>query len=323
MSGGQLAASGLNGGFCTACGPAGHPDPSWCAGYGKEWDPVGESDCGTCKLSGTVVGGKTITCRHVRYLGAMEKCCLGTPLDPQTTCDPSFTMDSPKCLGVLGYYCSKVLNPLTDLSCLKWADKNPSAYETATAAYCAANLSSPACKTWCKNKSVRGNGVCDGLSVAWCKSHPTDPYCACISSPLQDPKIGINPKCNDAACLRGGYMLQNMFATACPDITNCTMQNILSNSGVELSNFTFDQRCGNQTNASTPAVSGGGAGPTTTTLTSDGTAQADPGVLARFAASMRQHVMMMFVFLILVAVCLAVFVDKEFLGNKYFSQIFK
>lgn len=47
----------------------------------------------------------------------------------------------------------------------------------------------------------------------------------------------------------GGYLTQNMRITPCPDVTNCTMQAKILNSGIQVANMTFDQRCGDAADA--------------------------------------------------------------------------
>jgi hypothetical protein len=42
----------------------------------------------------------------------------------------------------------------------------------------------------------------------------------------------------------GGYLTQNMRITPCPDVTNCTIQAKILNSGIQVANMTLDQRCG-------------------------------------------------------------------------------
>lgn len=124
-----------------------------------------------------------------------------------------------------------------------------------------AGVGTEECKIWCRDNPA----VCDDAVTKWCAdpAHSADPYCACINSAANNPAMGINPKCVDAACIRSGYLTSGMSATACPDLVTCNVQNYLNNSGVQMSSgVTPEQNCGGSGGAAVAAsgaVIGGAA----------------------------------------------------------------
>lgn len=116
------------------------------------------------------------------------------------------------------------------------------------ASYCAKNMSSPFCQSWCRNNTE----ICDAPVIAYCKKNPKDPYCSCINS--KAGKIA-NPKCVDSKCITYGYLTTNMARTACPDLIDCSIKTKLLNSGVSLATvIPVEQNCGNgDSQGGTPA----------------------------------------------------------------------
>ncbi len=124
------------------------------------------------------------------------------------------------------------------------------------------NLSLPVCKARC----LANQGSCDAQASSWCATHPTDVFCACLTSKIADVKYGINPKCVDAACMQPGvYLSSASNATQCPSIVNCSIQQNIKNTGVMIgTSVTLEQNCSGGGTV-TPPVGGGG---TTTQPTS-------------------------------------------------------
>ncbi len=241
---------------CGACGPAVQARASCTGELGDEWSYDGYGSCNDCQFNCVSFGllgnactvGTRAKCKHVSYLGDKTACCLGRGSgDPKKTCNPTYNISNPACDGAYIDYCKVNDRILKDPICQNWRNVRPDQSKVILKAYCAAHLDAPECKTWC---STRTDGTCDDIAVAWCKEHPADPFCSCISSPLTDVKFGINPKCVDRKCIDTGYITSNMRTTACPDITNCEVQSLLENSGVQLAGVTINQQCGSGASAS-------------------------------------------------------------------------
>ncbi len=131
-------------------------------------------------------------------------CCRGTNNAP---CGP-YLPGTGRCDQVMLNYCPSVM----DAGCRDWASKNP--------------------------------GTADDMVTTWCKTHPSDPFCSCILSPVQTKMI-VNPKCIDAQCLLGGYQTLGMKQTACPSVVTCNMQIDARNSGTQLAtSIPVEQNCG-------------------------------------------------------------------------------
>lgn len=137
-------------------------------------------------------------------LNAKVNCCTGVS---GGNCG-EFVPGSARCSSVMAEYCS-----------------NPT------------NIGTNICKTWCRDNTT----VCDSAVIAWCASHPSDPYCTCINSKA----TGINPTCVDKACIETGYATTNMKTIKCPDQINCTVKNELYNNGVSVfTQIPIEQDCG-------------------------------------------------------------------------------
>jgi len=138
-------------------------------------------------------------------------------------------------------YCSKGDKIFSDYSCLSWAKIDPAGAETLRSKFYKSNLQIAESQDWCK-----ANGGCDSDSLAYCKLHPSDPYCACINSKVNKLGLGSNPACLDAKCVKTGYKTANM-RTTCPNIVDCSIVANLSNSGVALTDLVVNQNCANPT----------------------------------------------------------------------------
>ena len=168
-------------------------------------------------------------------------CCLGNTNG--VICDPKYNLGSGNCDSLMASYCSYDGRIVKDKKCREWLDQRPDAARQIATSHCLDNLDDPRCRDWCRNESAAGRNTCDMAAGQWCNFYPNDQFCSCIKSPLQQ-KHNINPKCNDSRCLMGGYLTQNMRITPCPDVTNCTIQAKILNSGIQVANMTLDQRCG-------------------------------------------------------------------------------
>ena len=214
--------------------------------FGAEWDYINPTDCNyNCKV-GSILPGQQAQCRMNRYNGDKKICCLGSG-NPGGTCAPGATVSSGGCDDILSTYCASGNLIFTDPACAGWTNQRPAATKLLQRTYSLGHLESPWAQTWCKQQSAAGDNVCDIAVQDWCATHATDPFCACVKSPLQDPHVGINPKCNDRACINTGYITQNMAKTACPDLTNCTVQANIVNSGIQLAGVSINQSCGPDT----------------------------------------------------------------------------
>ena len=135
------------------------------------------------------------------------KCCKGE--ESAYKCG-EFTPGSGKCANSMSNYCS--------------ADK----------------LNEPLCQSWCKQNPT----LCDPRAIEFCNANPTDPFCTCLKSPAAIKGV-INPRCVDRKCLDTGYMTSGMQQTQCPSMVDCSVQAVLNNSGVILSNtIPVQQNCG-------------------------------------------------------------------------------
>lgn len=128
--------------------------------------------------------------------------------------------------------------------------------------YCSPRLYLAQCKEWC----IANPAECDSSAQQFCAAHPSDPFCACLTSNYANPKLGINPKCVDPKCLKPGvYLTHNMARTACPDVVTCEVQNQIISSGLSLhTNIPIQQNCGSQTNTKVDTESTGGSASTIT-----------------------------------------------------------
>lgn len=284
---------------CGSCGPAVTAVASCTGEFGPEWTFDGPGECNMCQwgcvdfgLLGTAcTAGTKAKCRRISYLGDKTSCCLGNGTgnaDKRITCDPALGPASVQCNPAFAAYCAVGDRIMGDAKCIAWKNQQPGAARATVQDYCTANIGDPRCRDWCSNLAAAGDGTCDNAVRAWCELNPADKYCACIKSPLQNPKLGINPKCNDAKCLAGGYLTQNMKMTACPDITDCSILIPMSNSGVQLAGVNVTQTCGNKPTVSTGGVGSSGVGinnGTTVTPTGPGTtstAPPSPGLSTQF-----------------------------------------
>ncbi len=252
---------------CGACGPAVKAVASCVGEFGDEWEYTDYGSCNDCgfncvsfgALGTACTAGTRAKCKHISYLGNKTSCCLGDgPGIAKYTCNPAYTVSNPVCDDTYATYCAAGDRIIKDPKCVNWRNIRPAQSAQTLQQYCTKHLGAQECREWCKAQADAGNGVCDVDVQSWCNSHPSDPYCACIKSPLQDPRYGINPKCNDRKCIDGGYITQNMRNTNCPDITNCEVQTAMMNSGVQLSGVTINQSCGKSSGGSSGGSSDSG-----------------------------------------------------------------
>lgn len=251
---------------CGACGPAVQDKASCVGEFGDEWAYSDYGSCGDCQfncvdfgLLGTAcTNGAKAKCKHISYLGDKTSCCLGRGpgSNAKNSCNPTYNISNPECDQTYATYCSTGDRIITDSICKNWRNIRPQQSRQILQNYCTTHLDDPACRTWCKSIADGGDGACDAAVQEWCNSHPDDPYCTCIKSPLQNPKYGINPKCNDRKCIDTGYITANMRNTYCPDITNCDIQAQMANSGVQLTGVTINQNCGKNTPVPAPVMQG-------------------------------------------------------------------
>jgi len=108
------------------------------------------------------------------------------------------------------------------------------------------------CKDWCRANP----GKCDTASQTYCVKHPSESYCACLTSPIKK----YNPKCIDATCIGGvdasgigGYVSASQASAPCPNIVDCQSQIDLAAAGrITTGNVTVQQNCGNTGEPATP-----------------------------------------------------------------------
>lgn len=231
---------------CGACGPAVVQTMSCSGEFGPEWDFAEPGYCGQCSFGG-VIGTRGL-CVHARYLGEPSKCCFGDAPSVNTTCGSEYTLGSKSCEQQYFARCRGAAS-VTDQKCVEWSRIRPDIADPVIQSFCVNNMNTPECQAFCRRA-----GTCDLAAQRYCETKPGDPFCACIKSPMVDPRYGINPKCNDRKCIDSGYLTSNMRATACPDITNCDIQAKLLNSGAMLSGVTINQNCGNAANAANTAT---------------------------------------------------------------------
>lgn len=238
---------------CGACGPAVTGMASCVNEFGEEWEYAGYGDCGMAPCSAF---GTRAKCRHVRYSADKAACCLGTNTDPRRTCDPKYTIGTGGCDDVMAEYCAVGDRIMTDPKCINWANQRPAAARQLQTNYCLANMDKHVCRQWCKQRAAENDGICDTAFMAWCEVNSADPMCSCIKSPLST-KYGINPRCNDRACIDTGYIPVNMRNSACPNVVDCSVQATLINSGVQLTGLTVDQKCASAPSPTTDTARSG------------------------------------------------------------------
>lgn len=255
---------------CGACGSQDTWGPGVCSGLGQGWIYDGGNGCGSCGLGGTAVAGMQVKCKYSSYSGSPQSCCTN---DNKNGCDPSWVPSNSACSSTMQNYCSMqeirtplgVLpgtDPISDPKCQEWMGAQPTVADPIWVSYCANKLDKQECKDWCSSQT---GGQCDTIVTNWCKTNPSDPYCACINSSVQDPKYGINPKCVDANCIKSGFITQNMRITACPDLTNCDVQAKVINSGISMANIQISPNCGNKNNNNTSTTAIGSTSVTNST----------------------------------------------------------
>lgn len=239
---------------CRPCGSG----STWGSGdcsdvFGPGWSYIGENSCNYDCIVAGASPGTSARCQMTSYTGTPSECCIN---GRSTTgaCNPIYTLTSANCDDSLISYCSQGARIAADPICLRWRDNRPSSAYRLMANYCSNDPRHPECLNWCKRLAANKDGFCDSIYNSWCNVHPNDPICTCIKSPLQDPKIGLNPKCNDKKCIDTGYLTQNMINTNCPDITNCSIQPLITNSGVQVTGINIDQKCGNNNATNDAAV---------------------------------------------------------------------
>lgn len=201
-----------------ACGSGGVWGPAACSTqFGSEVDYAGEaSSNGLCVAK----------CQKTRYAGKTDECCiLGESV--QGSCDPNQNCDQ-----ILGQYCKYGDNVLSAPACNRWVNKNSANSAEVMLPWAKANITNTDAQAWLQNNKA----VADPIVQAWCATPAgaSSSFCSCINSKLAGSKLGINPRCVDAACMLSGYITQSMAQANCPDITNCEVQNTLINSGVAL-----------------------------------------------------------------------------------------
>lgn len=111
---------------------------------------------------------------------------------------------------------------------------------------CNAGGNAGECSEYHNNRSK-----CDDFMLReYCPNNRRDPICACINFYTRDPTFGVNPKCVDSTCASRGYMTQNLENNPCPTIINCTMQNRMANSGIQIAPIVqMEQNCGANANS--------------------------------------------------------------------------
>ncbi len=239
---------------CGACGPAVQARVSCTGEFGDEWGYDSYGSCGDCSydcvsfglLGNACTVGTRAKCKHLSYLGDKASCCMGKGPGSNTknTCNPSYNISNPECDSTYATYCAKDDKIIRDPICINWRNIRPEQSRQILQSYCLDHMEAPECRQWCTTLSEKGDGTCDQAMQAWCNKFPQSLPCTCIKSPLADPKYGINPKCNDRACIDTGYLTANMRSTNCPDITNCDVQTKMLNSGVQLAGVVINQSCG-------------------------------------------------------------------------------
>jgi hypothetical protein len=110
---------------------------------------------------------------------------------------------------------------------------------------CNAGASEGACGEFHNNKSM-----CDNFMLReYCPRNSRDPICSCINFSVKHPELGVNPSCIDKDCITRGYKTQSLQQTRCPSIINCTMQNKMANSGIQIAPIVrLEQDCGERAN---------------------------------------------------------------------------
>jgi hypothetical protein len=161
---------------------------------------------------------------QVQWLGPSDQwkaqCCTGQNTSSQCAEYGLSSTTSSQCLNTMATYCTKP-----------------------------ENITDPMCKTWCRSNTA----YCDAAVRSYCATNPTDSYCSCINSKVDDPRYGLNPLCVDKQCMDYGYATTNMRNTQCPSVINCTVKNQLVNSGVVFSNnVATDQNCGTNDSTTNP-----------------------------------------------------------------------
>jgi hypothetical protein len=80
--------------------------------------------------------------------------------------------------------------------------------------------------TYCSQRCVNNEGLCDNFMIPYCKVVPSDPACSCINSTIQ------NPNCSQFNCIHGGYKTLAMQQYLCPKtINSMSAQNCVQTPG--------------------------------------------------------------------------------------------
>ena len=124
--------------------------------------------------------------------------------------------------------------------------------------------------SFCQNFCSRNFSFCDGGMSTWCKEHPDDPKCTCLTSEIKD----YNPLCVDSKCAATGYATTAMLESrgdGC-EVVDCSqslnISNVAAGGGV-LVKPEYQQRCMLQDHDSTTNITD--TDTTTTTTTSEST----------------------------------------------------
>lgn len=148
-----------------------------------------------------------------------------------------------------------------------WGGSNTGACSNVMSNFCnSGNLgSNNTCKTWC----IAHPGQCDNAAIAYCRSNPSDPFCACLNSPLKAPS------CFDKNCMNGGYRTQAMMELTnhCPTIVECNQNVTIDKNSYNniVSNLNMQQTCVADSGASSGGSSGGGGGSGSPTVVNNNT----------------------------------------------------
>jgi hypothetical protein len=234
-----------------------------------------------------------------------QQCCLGQG-DP-TACVAIYGPGNGfgnGCFPIMQQYCDASVANAQSAQCQQWFLTQPGSQTQAMAALCnnPANLTDPsgACQTWCKQNP----GQCDNGSASYCANHPTDTYCACITSPVTK----YNPACVDTKCIGGGYVTSSMHAMGtCPNVVDCETQVQLNSAGrAVVGNISLQQNCGNTSGSGSGSgsVTGSSGTPGTSGTTGTTTVTGAPSGI-NIAGHTISPLIIIFMLLILLVIILA------------------
>jgi hypothetical protein len=201
--------------------------------------------------------------------------CLGLPYGPNSA--------GKKCNPIMMKYCSRNPDNANSQICHEWYLENPTFRAQIAEMVCSnpANIEHPKCRDWCKQNP----GKCDISAKEYCKKHPKEQFCACMTSPVTK----YNPACVDSACISGGYVTASMKTMPCPNIVDCSTQ-IELEAGGRASVGNVVQNCG------ATEQGGGGSAPTPSSGNSGSS----------------YMILIMFVFMLIVIIAGFIFFNQKF-----------